>query len=705
MANRLKEDEKNERIIRNLLKLPENRRCINCNSLGPQYVCTNFSTFVCTTCSGIHREFTHRVKSVSMAKFTPQEVSALQGGGNASAREIYLKEWDPQRNSLPDGSNIERLRDFIKHVYVDRRYTGERNLEKPLRAKMGETEDFSGNRRIDTYQGGSRSPPYDDTFERRHGDRPSPGQRSPAYDQDNRQNSDYKRSPAHAEVVNDWRRDDRFGNGRRSEDRSSDGGSKLEGRSPDSQRDSDMPSPPIVRPVRDILGDNISPLRVIEPPKATGGKPTDGWAHTQRTASSSSLASSDANPSEIKVEASFIDFDSVPEPPTVPQTQQAAADASSVQLATSSSNDWANFDSVPEVKIYTAPSNYVESVLSELSIPAPTSGPSAPVGKLSPFQSSGSQGSSLGSSFASTAPPTVLPPGGAPAVSLGPAPQLANVEGSLLTNAPAPAGGQWPTMKPQQQSLFPVGIGQPVSQLVAPVIGGSSSNKPWNPLAPNAHGTPVASIVQVGQTETKPAMGTSFGFTTESSLDAKSGGRKALPEDLFTVNYSYAPSPVPGWYSGSPYVAGLPVRYNTPMVSWPVPNFQPVSRSINPFDVGNEPSPVQASTFPSVASLQGALPKTAPPSGLLHTSSLGTPPPHPPSVLTQAPAYTSAIPPGSFVGQEIVGSMPPRPQGLSGFGLEESAFASLNPNPQLGGLHPACSASSNFTSASGNPFG
>ena len=33
MANRVKEDEKNERIIRGLLKLPDNRRCINCNSL------------------------------------------------------------------------------------------------------------------------------------------------------------------------------------------------------------------------------------------------------------------------------------------------------------------------------------------------------------------------------------------------------------------------------------------------------------------------------------------------------------------------------------------------------------------------------------------------------------------------------------------------------------------------------------------------
>ncbi|KAK4430765.1 putative ADP-ribosylation factor GTPase-activating protein AGD14 [Sesamum alatum] len=700
MANRLKEDEKNERIIRNLLKLPENRRCVNCNSLGPQYVCTNFSTFVCTTCSGVHREFTHRVKSVSMAKFTPQEVSALQGGGNASAREIYLKEWDPQRNSLPDGSNIERLRDFIKHVYVDRRYTGERNLEKPLRAKMGETEGFNGNRRIDTYQGGSRSPPYEDTFERHHSDRPSPGGRSPGYD---RQSNDYKRSPAHGEVVNDWRREDRFGNGRRSEDRTSDGGSKVEGKSPDSQRDSDMSSPPIVRPVRDILGENVSPLRVIEPPKATGGKLTDGSAQTQRTASSSSLASSDANPTEIKVEASFIDFDSVPEPlitVTVPQTQQVAPDASSVQLTASSDNDWANFDSVPEVKAYTAPSNSLESVLSELSIPAPTSGASAPVGHVSSLQSSGSQGSSFGSSFGSAGLSSVLPHGGAPAASLGPGPQqLVNVEDSLLANDLA--RGQWTTMNPQTHSVLPGGIVQPVSQLVTPVVGGSSSNEPWNPLAPNAHGPPGASVARVGHSETAPAVGTSFGFRTESS-EAKSSGRKALPEDLFTVNYSYTPSPVSGWYPGSAYVAGAPMQYNMPMA---VPNFQPVSRSTNPFDVGNEPSPVQASTFPSLASLGGALPQTATPSGPLRTSSLGGLPPHPPSMLAQGPSYASAIPPSSVIGQEIAGSIAPRAQGLSGFSVQDPAFAPLNPNSQLGGLHPAHSASSNFSSLGGNPFG
>ncbi|KAF4381029.1 hypothetical protein F8388_011951 [Cannabis sativa] len=86
-SNRVKEEDRIERTIQSLLKLPENRKCINCNNLGPQYVCTTFSTFVCTNCSGVHREFTHRVKSLSVAKFTAEEVCALQAGGN----ELWMK--------------------------------------------------------------------------------------------------------------------------------------------------------------------------------------------------------------------------------------------------------------------------------------------------------------------------------------------------------------------------------------------------------------------------------------------------------------------------------------------------------------------------------------------------------------------------------------------------------------------------------------
>ncbi|KAG5556157.1 hypothetical protein RHGRI_006696 [Rhododendron griersonianum] len=128
-----REEERNEKVIRGLMKLPPNRRCINCNSMGPQYVCTNFWTFVCMTCSGIHREFTHRVKSVSMAKFTFQEVESLQKGGNQRARETFLKDWDPQRQRLPDSSNADKVREFIKNVYVDRKYAGGKTSDKPPR--------------------------------------------------------------------------------------------------------------------------------------------------------------------------------------------------------------------------------------------------------------------------------------------------------------------------------------------------------------------------------------------------------------------------------------------------------------------------------------------------------------------------------------------------------------------------------------------
>ncbi|KAJ4915085.1 putative ADP-ribosylation factor GTPase-activating protein AGD14 [Raphanus sativus] len=162
-----REEERKEKIIRGLMKLPPNRRCINCNSLGPQYVCTTFWTFVCMPCSGIHREFTHRVKSVSMSTFTSQEVEVLQNGGNQRAREIYLKNWDHQRQRLPDNSNAERVREFIKTVYVQKKYAGGSVADKPPNDNQshGSSEDVT--RRANSYHSYSQSPPYDYQYEER----------------------------------------------------------------------------------------------------------------------------------------------------------------------------------------------------------------------------------------------------------------------------------------------------------------------------------------------------------------------------------------------------------------------------------------------------------------------------------------------------------------------------------------------------------
>ncbi|XP_055807189.1 probable ADP-ribosylation factor GTPase-activating protein AGD14 isoform X2 [Solanum dulcamara] len=162
-----REEERNEKIIRGLLKLPPNRKCINCNSLGPQYACTNFWTFVCMTCSGIHREFTHRVKSVSMSKFTSQEVEALQKGGNQRAREIYLKSWDTQSQWLPNNSNVDKVREFIKTVYVDKRYAAVQSSDRPPRDTQNLRNHDDDMRRASSYHSYSQSPPYDFQYEER----------------------------------------------------------------------------------------------------------------------------------------------------------------------------------------------------------------------------------------------------------------------------------------------------------------------------------------------------------------------------------------------------------------------------------------------------------------------------------------------------------------------------------------------------------
>ncbi|KAK8348259.1 hypothetical protein V6Z12_A06G070800 [Gossypium hirsutum] len=750
MASRLKEDEKNERIIRALLKQSENRRCINCNSLGPQYVCTSFWTFVCTTCSGIHREFTHRVKSVSMAKFTSQEVSALQEGGNQRAKEIYFKEWDPQRNSVPDSSNVERLRDFIKHVYVDRRYSGGRNYDKPPRGKMGDKEDFYENRRTDGYQGGSRTPPYEDTYERRFSERSSPGgrnddrnsrygydERSPGYDQESRQYSDY-RSPGRHEVVNDWRREDRFANGRKPEDhRVSDGDPKLEGRSPERPKDLESSSPPVARPVREILGENVVSLRISEPPKVNGSRTIDG-PQTQRTASSSSLGSTGRNPAEVKLEmtGSLIDFDADPEPPvasTVTQAPQTTETQSVVQTI-SSSNDqnWASFDFASQKNVSQARSNMntLDSVLSQLSVPASVPGDQSGVyssgGGQIPASMANVNGTPLGintniaftgqiemSPFGTAAPAaapvsnfTTLPSTGA----LAAAPGLMPVNGGS-----SQVGGynaeQQPNMQQQQQtSFFSAAGGQCTTQQFIPPVDGASTNQPWN-FAPSQHmlGPLSASVAHIPQAVSKPAQDATSTVASKPPTETKESGRKELPPDLFASNYPSYTAAAPGWQTGPPHGMGLTMQYNTAV---PMSSFPQSSRSINPFDLGSEAPAVQTQTFPSMASLQGALPNMSPPSGPVRTSGLGTPSPawmspqslpYASGMSLQLP-YASSVAQRPYQGAQLPNSLPPSSHQIGGTGSEVS-FSFVNTNQQVAGRLAAPAAPHPFSSVGGNPFG
>lgn len=659
MANRLKEDEKNERIIRGLLKLPENRRCVNCNSLGPQYVCVNFWTFICTTCSGIHREFTHRVKSISMAKFTAQEVGALQGGGNQRARVYYFKEWDAQHRSTPDSSNVDRLRDFIKHVYVNKRYTGLKTLEKPPRVKMSDKEEPYENRSIEGFRG-----PYEDTYDRSYSGRNSPGGRSddrssrdsydgrsPVHEQENRQYDDRRRSPAHPEVVNDWRREDRFGNGRGFEDPKISGEDcKLECRSPDNRKDIGICSPPMTRPVRDILGGNISP-QVIEPPKANTYKATDGIAHMQRTASSSSFGSTDGNLHEPKTE-NLIDFDAEPQPPvTTPvlPAQQTAVQTIFNPKASSSCENWACFDfALPQLATPSAGNGLISS-------PTMSGASSLEYAPIETFS--------------------------------GVTPVAVSANNSPLVGTHAPASlfqtndvRKWPSMQHPHHTAFPSPGSQPAAQQYIPSASEPLSDHPWNSsLASNKRG--ALTPEQPSETVLKLFPETNS-VVSESQIQLNTAGRKELPEDLFGTNYSSIPV-TPNWQIGPPQGMGFAMQNDTAVVS---NSLQPS----NPFDLNGESLQAQTS-FPSMASFQGAVaPMSAPPSeNLLQTSSVASFSPYTLGPLSQPPSYPSTMPSSACMGQQTHGS---------------KGFPPLNPNPELAGRYSALSTANPLSSAGGNPF-
>uniref|UniRef100_A0A5B6ZKX4 Putative ADP-ribosylation factor GTPase-activating protein AGD14 n=1 Tax=Davidia involucrata TaxID=16924 RepID=A0A5B6ZKX4_DAVIN len=690
MSHRIKEEERIERIIRGLLKLPENRRCINCNSLGPQYVCTTFWTFVCTNCSGVHREFTHRVKSVSMAKFNAEEVNSLQAGGNERARQIYFKAWDPQRHSFPDGSNLHRLRDFIKHVYVDRKYTGERNDKLPV-VKVGAKEDFYERRSIERSSSGVRKDDRRYYFDERS---------RPRHKQENVRSSGPRSRPFHFEIVDDRFRDDGFGSGRRSESRRlSNAESRAGSMSPDSQSSREITSPPVLRP-----------MRVGKQTKANDEKDAGGSAHVQKTTTSSSPGSVDGKLVEQKRvnSSSLIDFHIDPRPSdtaAVPQTEQMAPSTAGGNLALVQSS---TKDKASDARN----ANSLEFLLFELSAPAVE-----PVKIMSEAPGSGNTPlaapAALSNSVSATATaaitntPVVHTNGGAPAASpIGMAPVLLSSSGDSMVTA----AQQLPTMQQNQPSAYPAGDSSSTAQQTNPSVG-ALGNQPWTSLlARNTQGPSNASADQFSQAASKPAQHTSSGVGAEALpvVDTKSNGRRELPVDLFTASYLSFPAPVPSWQMHPPHGMGFSMQYHPTTMH--VPAFPRPAKSTNPFDLSDDTTQVQAPMFPSMSSLQGALPNTSAPAASfgIYSPQLMQPQsfPYASAVPPRSPSYGMTMSPSGFMGQQLPNNMSfSRPQGIGGFGGGEVAFASLNTTQQSNGRYTEPATPNSFSLNGGNPFG
>ncbi|KAG8194153.1 hypothetical protein JTE90_000991 [Oedothorax gibbosus] len=118
-------EDKNTKHLRELASLPANKQCFDCLQRGPTYINVTIGSFVCTTCSGILRGLTppHRVKSISMTTFTPEEIEYLKSKGNEYCKYVWLGKFDISSNSIEsEVSDDQRKRDFMIQKYEKKRW-------------------------------------------------------------------------------------------------------------------------------------------------------------------------------------------------------------------------------------------------------------------------------------------------------------------------------------------------------------------------------------------------------------------------------------------------------------------------------------------------------------------------------------------------------------------------------------------------------
>ncbi|KAK7793494.1 hypothetical protein R5R35_010163 [Gryllus longicercus] len=119
---RKKQDEKHLKILRELVSLPANKQCFDCHQRGPTYVNMTIGSFVCTSCSGMLRGLTppHRVKSISMASFSTEEVELIKARGNEYCKQIWLGLYDAAHGQ--DSKDEQQIKDFMIAKYERKRY-------------------------------------------------------------------------------------------------------------------------------------------------------------------------------------------------------------------------------------------------------------------------------------------------------------------------------------------------------------------------------------------------------------------------------------------------------------------------------------------------------------------------------------------------------------------------------------------------------
>ncbi|KAL1409800.1 Protein gts1 [Vanrija albida] len=111
-----------QRQLEDVLKLPGNDRCADCHASSPRWASVNLGIFLCVTCASVHRKMgTHRsrVKSVTLDEWTRDQVQGMKETGNIKSNAVYNPD---ERKHCPPANTSSDERDSELAKYIRRKY-------------------------------------------------------------------------------------------------------------------------------------------------------------------------------------------------------------------------------------------------------------------------------------------------------------------------------------------------------------------------------------------------------------------------------------------------------------------------------------------------------------------------------------------------------------------------------------------------------